>query len=98
MRSIERLKAWIERARDAGVVAIDTMAASLDPMQAELCGFSLAVAPNEACYVPLGHRQGGEGAGLFSGDIAPDQIAEARRSMRSSRCSPTWACSRSATI
>ena len=76
MRSIDRLKAWIERARDAGVVAVDAMAASLDPMQAELCGFSLAVAPNEACYVPLGHRQGGEGAGLFSGDIAPDQIAE----------------------
>jgi DNA polymerase-1 len=76
VRSIERLKAWIERARDAGVVAIDTMAASLDPMQAELCGFSLAVAPNEACYVPLGHRQGGEGAGLFRGDIAPEQIAE----------------------
>ena len=76
VRSIERLKAWIERARDAGVVAVDVMAASLDPMQAELCGFALAVAPNEACYVPLGHRQGGEGAGLFSGDIAPDQIAE----------------------
>ena len=76
VRSIERLKAWIERARDAGVVAIDTMAASLDPMQAELCGFSLAVAPNEACYVPLGHRLGGEGAGLFHGDIAPEQIAE----------------------
>ena len=30
-------------------------------MQAELCGISLAVAPNEACYVPLSHRQGGEG-------------------------------------
>ena len=24
-----------------------------------LCGFSLAVAPNEACYVPLAHRKGG---------------------------------------
>ena len=46
-------------------------------MQAELCGISLAVAPNEACYVPLSHRQGGEGAGLFRGDVAPDQIAEA---------------------
>ena len=36
-------------------------------MQAELCGLALAVAPNEACYVPLGHRQGGEGeaGGLF---------------------------------
>ena len=60
--ALERLNAWIERAREIGFVAIDVAAASLDPMQAELCGFSLAVAPNEACYVPLGHRQGGEGA------------------------------------
>ncbi len=76
VRSLERLNAWIERACDAGAVAIGTAAASLDPMQAELCGVSLAVAPNEACYVPLGHRQGGEGAGLFRGDVAPDQISE----------------------
>jgi DNA polymerase I len=76
VRSVERLNAWIERAREIGVVAIDVAAASLDPMQAELCGVALAVAPNEACYVPLGHRQGGEGAGLFRGDVAPDQISE----------------------
>ncbi len=78
VRSLERLNAWIERARDLGFVAIDVSAASTDPMQAELCGFSLAVAANEACYVPLGHRQGGEGGGesLFRGDVAPDQIAE----------------------
>jgi DNA polymerase I len=78
VRSLERLNAWIDRARNIGFVAIDTMTASLDPMQAELCGFSLAVAPNEACYVPLGHRQGGEGGagGLFRGDAAPDQIQE----------------------
>ena len=48
-------------ARAIGFVAIDIETASIDPMQAELCGFSLAVAPNEACYVPLSHRQGGEG-------------------------------------
>ena len=78
VRSIERLSAWIERARDIGFVAIDAAAASNDPMQTELCGFSLAVGPNEACYVPLGHRQGGEGGseGLFRGDVAPDQIGE----------------------
>jgi len=51
--------------------------ASLDPMQADLCGIALAVGPNEACYVPLSHRQGGEGAGLFRGDVVPDQISEA---------------------
>jgi DNA polymerase-1 len=78
VRSLPRLNAFIERTRDSGLVAIDATAASLDPMQAELCGFSLAVAPNEACYVPLSHRQGGEGGadGLFRGDVAPDQIPE----------------------
>ncbi len=78
VRDLARLNFWIERARDVGLVVIDVSGASSDPMQAELCGFSLAVGPNEACYVPLGHRQGGEGGGegLFRGDIAPDQIAE----------------------
>jgi DNA polymerase I len=78
VRSLDRLNAWIERARDAGMVALDAATASGDPMQAELCGFSLAVAPNEACYVPLSHRQGGdaEGGGLFRGDLLADQIAE----------------------
>ena len=77
VRGLDRLKAWIERARDAGVVAIDTETNSLDPMQAELCGFSLALAPNDACYVPLSHRQGGDGnTGLFQGEVAPDQIPE----------------------
>jgi DNA polymerase-1 len=77
VRTLERLRAFMERARDVGVVALDVETDSLDPMQAQLCGFSLAVAPNEACYVPLAHRQGGEGKGsLFQGEIAADQIAE----------------------
>jgi DNA polymerase-1 len=79
VRTLERLKAWVERARDVGFVAIDTETSSLDPMQAELCGFSLAVAPNEACYVPLSHRHGGEGGkdSLFPGEITADQLSEA---------------------
>jgi DNA polymerase-1 len=78
VRSLEQLNAWIERARDGGLLAIDAQATSLDPMRAELCGFALAVAPNEACYVPLAHRQGGEGGSesLFRGDLAPDQLTE----------------------
>jgi DNA polymerase-1 len=79
VRSIERLTQWIARAHDAGVVAIDTETTSLDPMQAHLCGFSLAVAPNEACYVPIGHREGGgEGNDLFNPEakLCPDQIPE----------------------
>jgi DNA polymerase I len=77
VRSLERLDAWIARGREIGVVAVDTETTSLDPMQASLCGIALAVAPNEACYVPLAHRQGGDKAGLFPGGMAPDQIEEA---------------------
>jgi DNA polymerase-1 len=77
VRSLDRLKDWVARARDQGFVAIDTETTSLDPMQAALCGFSLALAANEACYVPLSHRQGGDGSGgLFQGEVAPDQIPE----------------------
>jgi DNA polymerase-1 len=78
VRSLDRLAAWIARARELGGVAIDTQTTSLDPMQATLCGFSLALAANEACYVPLGHRKRGDGGdgSLFAGEIAPDQIEE----------------------
>ncbi|HZR59778.1 MAG TPA: DNA polymerase I [Xanthobacteraceae bacterium] len=77
VRSLDRLNAWIARARDLGVIAIDTMTASGDPMQADLCGIALAVTPNEACYVPLGHHQGGEsGPSLFGAELAPGQIPE----------------------
>ena len=37
-------------------------------------GIALALAPNDACYVPLGHKQSGGGAGLFDAGLAPDQI------------------------
>src|SRR5262249_54134501 len=78
VRSPDRLDAWIARARELGRIAIDTETTSLDPMQAELCGFSLALDPNEACYVPLAHRQGGEAGkdSLFPGTLAPGQLTE----------------------
>src|SRR5262249_1437315 len=41
VRTLDRLNAWIARAHDTGVVAIDTQTTSPDPMQANLCGFSL---------------------------------------------------------
>ena len=77
VRTLARLKEWIARAYEFGVVAVDTETTSLDPMLAALCGFSLAVAPNDACYVPIGHQKEGGGDGLFAAGLAPDQIAEA---------------------
>jgi DNA polymerase-1 len=55
-----RLEEWIARAREEGRVCVDTETTSLDPMQAQLCGVALAVAPGEACYIPCGHRPGGD--------------------------------------
>ncbi len=54
------------------MVAVDTETTSLDAMQCDLCGVSLSVAPNEACYIPLGHRLSDDllaGGGLVAGQI-----------------------------
>jgi DNA polymerase-1 len=74
VRSLEDLNAWIARVHDAGHVALDAKADTIDPMQAGICGISLALAPNDACYVPLGHKQSGDGSGLFAAGLTPDQI------------------------
>jgi DNA polymerase I len=55
VRDAATLDAWIARARAAGVVAFDTETDALSSVSAELCGVSLAVAPGEACYIPVGH-------------------------------------------
>jgi DNA polymerase-1 len=76
IRTLDDLNAFLARAGDAGQFAIEAKANSIDPMQADLCGLALAIAPNEACYVPLAHKQSGDGVGLFDAGLAPDQIKE----------------------
>ncbi|MFA6266536.1 MAG: DNA polymerase I [Pseudolabrys sp.] len=79
VRTLKRLKEWVAKAFDLGFVAVDTETTSLDPMQAHLCGFSLALSPNEACYVPIGHKEGSASADLFAPEakLCADQIPEA---------------------
>jgi len=67
--TLDRLDQWIETATLAGLVAFDTETDGLDATQARLIGFSLAVAPGLACYVPLAHG----GSDLLS--EKPEQIA-----------------------
>ncbi len=55
VQSLDGLDDWIARAFAARLVAFDTETSALDAMQADLVGVSLAIAPNEACYIPLGH-------------------------------------------
>ena len=71
--TIEALDAWIARAHAARKVAFDTETSALDAMQADLCGVSLAVGPNEACYVPLGHG----GSDMFAEKPQQVPLAEA---------------------
>jgi len=68
------LEAWIERIKARGYVAVDTETTSLNEMQALLVGISLSVDPGQACYIPLGHRDGASDD-LFSTDaLAEGQL------------------------
>lgn len=75
IRTSEDLQRFIARIHDAGLVAVDAKASSIDPMQADIVGLALALGPNDACYIPLGHKNSGEGSGLFDAGLAPGQIS-----------------------
>jgi DNA polymerase-1 len=72
IRDLASLQAWVDEAREAGIVAFKTETTSLDPMRAELVGFSLATGPGRAGYVPLAHRSA-EGE-LLGGGRLEDQV------------------------
>ncbi|MEQ8559003.1 MAG: DNA polymerase I [Henriciella sp.] len=55
IRDFKTLEEWIARAHIAGVIGVDTETSSLDCQTCDLVGISIALAPNEACYIPLGH-------------------------------------------
>ncbi|MBI1206671.1 MAG: DNA polymerase I [Azospirillum sp.] len=77
VQSAEALRAWIVRAQDAGIVAVDTETDSLTPSTAKLVGVSLATAAGRACYIPLSHVAPDAHAGGFDfggGDHHPQQI------------------------
>lgn len=42
--------------RQAPLLAVDTETTSLDPVEAELVGISICIAPGEAWYIPVGHN------------------------------------------
>jgi len=46
---------WFEKINKASLVALDTETTSINYMQAELVGISLAVKAGEAAYIPLAH-------------------------------------------
>ena len=73
LSTLAQLREWIDAAFEAGFVCFDTETDSLDPMQANLVGMSLALGPNRACYIPLGHRAG-EGDLFGGGELLAGQM------------------------
>jgi len=71
VQTLEQLDEWIARAFAARLVAVDTETSSLDAMRADLAGVSLALGPNQACYIPLGHG----GTDMFA--QRPQQVEKA---------------------
>ena len=64
IQTLEDLDAVISRAQEAGIVGFDCETDALSATHAGLCGVSLAIGPNDACYVPLTHEHPPvEGAG-----------------------------------
>lgn len=82
----EQLDSWIARLRAAGQFAFDTETDSLDPLQADLIGLSVAAEPGQAAYLPFGHN--------FPAPRPSSTVPRRWRSWR--RCSPTLRCASSA--
>jgi DNA polymerase I len=76
----QALEGWVEAARLAGTVAVDTETTSKHSMRARLVGVSLSLDDGRACYVPLAHKassgQGSLDLGESDGadEDAPEQI------------------------
>ncbi len=49
-------KLWLNKIASSKITALDTETTSLDAMQAQLVGISLAIEPGKACYIPINHN------------------------------------------
>jgi len=56
--SIPGLESLVKTLNTASVISFDTETTSTDEMTANLVGISLAVAPGQAYYIPVGHKLG----------------------------------------
>jgi DNA polymerase-1 len=62
------LDGLVKQLQKAEFMVLDTETSDLDPLSAELVGLSICTGPEQAFYIPLGHRD--EDGKLFSGQLA----------------------------
>jgi DNA polymerase I len=75
---LSSLDGWLARAAQTGHLAFDVHAEPGQPIACQAVGIGLAVAPGEACYIPLSHRAADAGNGeLGLGAEVISQLAAA---------------------
>ena len=57
IQSLDELTQWKKKAENIGYLAFDTETNSLNAVEADMVGFSLCTSENDACYVPLLHKE-----------------------------------------
>ena len=72
VRDAASLARWVDRARAADLLGLSIETSSSDAMDCEIAGYALAVAPGEACYVPVRHSPPPAQGTQTTLDIAPD--------------------------
>jgi DNA polymerase I len=73
VQSEEGLDRWVDAAIHQGWIAIDVQTDDKGSVFGDLAGVALALEPNRACYVPLGHGGGdllGDSSGQISASVA----------------------------
>ena len=53
----KNLDKWIKILEEKTVIAVDTETSSLNPLETKLIGISFSYGQNEACYIPLAHKE-----------------------------------------
>ena len=82
---IASLDRWLALAAATGQLAFDVHTDVEQAVACQVTGIALAVAPGQACYIPLGHGAPASGAQLGLEDAAPPaqiQLAEALARLR----------------
>ena len=52
-----KLDELIKKLNESSIIAVDTETSSLNPHEADLVGISVCYQPNEAFYIPVGHKE-----------------------------------------
>ena len=65
------LDKWIKILEEKTVIAVDTETSSLNPLETKLVGISFSYGQNEACYIPLAHKENSLNKGMVLKKIKP---------------------------